>query len=113
VKNIIISLLLALIVIDIPAYGEENRSDGVSVTAPAGMETIKEGDVNLVVYKGRRMRKQGDVNIPETPDEYASRKFTDADDRFRKIEKALEAQRKSIEDLMGLVKKLEENGQKK
>ena len=96
-----------------PAYGEEKSTDNVDIIVPPGMETIKEGDVNLVVYKGGRMRKQGDVLMTETTDEYASRKFSDTDNRFKKIEKELETQKKELEDLKSAVKKLGENGQKK
>ena len=42
----------------------------------------------------------------ETADEYASRKFADTDDRFKKIEKELER-------LKSVVKKSEEDGRKK
>ena len=95
------------------AYGEDDELDNVHISVPPGMESVKKGDVNLLIYKGSRTRKENDVSIPETPDEYATRKFTDADDRFKKLEKELETQKKELGDLKSAVKKLEEDGRKK
>ena len=80
-----------------PAYGEDGSSDNGDVIIPPGMEVIKEGDVNVVVPKGGRLRKQDSVMLIETADEYASRKFADTDDGFKKIEKELETQKKELE----------------
>ena len=112
-KKIMIILSLVCILFISPACGEEESPDNVDVVISPGMETIKEGDVNLVVYKGGRLRKQGDVIIPEPTDEYASRKFSDADDRFKKIEKELEETEKELGDLKSAVKKPEDDGRKK
>jgi len=112
-EKIIIILSFIFILFAGPVYGAEEDKNNVDVVVPPGMETIKEGDVNLVVYKGGRMRKEDDVMIPETADEYASRKFEETDDRFKKIEKELETQKKELEDLKSAVKKLEEDGRKK
>lgn len=101
-------------------YCAEENKNNIDVIIPTGMETIKEGDVNLVVYKGSRPHKQGDVLMTETPDEYASRKFSDMEEHFKRIEKELETQRKDLktqrkdlEDLKSALKKLEEDGRKK
>lgn len=83
-----------------------SAGDNVDVVTSPGMETIKEGDVNLVVYKGGRPHKQGDVVMTETPDEYTSRKFSSVEEHLKRIEKELE-------DLKSMVKKLEEDGRKK
>jgi len=112
-QKIIVILSFISILLISTAYGEEKRPDSGDIIIPPGMEIIKEGDVNLVVYKGSRLRKQGDVIIPEPPDEYVSRKFEDTDDRFKKVEKKLETQKKEIGDLKSAVKKLEEDGRKK
>ena len=85
------------------------------------MEVIKEGSVNVVVPKGGRLRKQDSVMLIETADEYAARKFKDTDDRFKKLEKELEAQRRELEntgkelrDLKSVViNSSEEDGRKK
>lgn len=95
------------------AYSEEESSDNGNLIIPQGMEVIKEGDVNLVVYKGGRMGKQGDVIIPESTTEYTSRKFLDTEEHFKKIEEELEKTEKELEDLKNAVKKLEEDGRKK
>lgn len=103
-QNILILSFVCVLFIS-PVYGaEENRDDG-DVIIPPGMETIKEGDVNVVVPKGGQLRKQGSVLLIETADEYASRKFSDTEERFKKIEKELETQKKELEDLKGIVKK--------
>ena len=96
-----------------PLYGGEENENNVDIVIPPGMETIKEGNVNLVVYKGDPLRKQGDVLMPESPEEYASHKFADTDDRLKKVEKDLEVQKKELGDLKSAVKKLEEDGRKK
>ncbi len=111
--KIIIFLSFMCILFISPAYGKEESPDNVDIVVPPGMETIKEGDVNLVVYKGGRLRKQDDVIMTETTDEYASRKFLDTEERFKRIEKELEAQKKKLGDLESVVKKLEEDGRKK
>ncbi|MCX5668062.1 MAG: hypothetical protein NTY34_07140 [Candidatus Omnitrophica bacterium] len=115
---IILSLMCVLFISR--AYGGEGSQDNVDLIIPPGMETIKEGDVNLVVYKGSRLRKEGDVIIPEPPGEYVSRKFVETDDRFKKVEKELEAQKNELEaqkkelgDLKSAVKKPEDDGRKK
>ena len=105
-KKIIIILSFMCILFISTAYGEEESSDSGDVIIPLGMEVIKEGDVNVVVPKGGRLRKQDNVMLIETADEYASRKFADTDDRFKKIEKELER-------LKSVVKKSEEDGRKK
>jgi len=112
-KKIIIILSFMCILSISPAYGEEEGPDSGDVIIPPGMEVIKEGDVNVVVPKGGQLRKQDSVMLIETADEYASRKFADTDDRFEKIEKELETQKKELGDLKGAVKKLEEDGRKK
>lgn len=99
-------LCFACILFTDPAYCEEQSSDNGGVGIPPGMEMIKEGDVNVVVPKGGRLRKQDSVMLIETADEYASRKFEDADGRFEKIEKELEACKKEIGDLKSAIKKL-------
>jgi hypothetical protein len=111
-KIIIILSFISILFIN-PAYGEEKNPDNVYVVVPPDMETIKEGNVNLVVYKRDPLRKQGDVLMPESLEEYTSNKFADTDNRFKKVEKELEAQKKEIEDLKGAVKKLEKDGRKK
>jgi hypothetical protein len=111
--KIMITLSFICILFISPAYGEEERLNNVDVIVSPGMETIKEGDVNLVAYKGGRMRKQGDVIMPEPTEDYASRKFVDTEEHFKRIEKELEAQKKELGDLKSAVKKLEEDGRKK
>jgi pyruvate/2-oxoacid:ferredoxin oxidoreductase beta subunit len=86
--------------------GGEGDEENVDIAVPSDMEMIKEGDVNLMVYKGARMRKENDVIITETPDEYASRKFLDIEERFKRMEKELG-------DLKSAIKKLEEDGRKR
>lgn len=85
-------------------YAEENENSG-DVIIPPGMETIKEGNVNVVVPKGGQLRKQGSVMLIETADEYASRKFSDTEEHFKRIEKELETQKKELKDLKDIVKK--------
>ena len=132
--KIMITLSFMCILFIIPAYGGEKSPDSGDAVIPPGMEMIKEGDVNLVVYKGGRLRKQGDVIIPEPPGEYVSRKFVETDDRFKKVQKELEAQKKELKaqkkeleaqkkeleetekelgDLKSAVKKPEDDGRKK
>lgn len=111
-KTIIVLFFICVISIGC-AYCEEYSKNNDDVVIPPGMETIKEGDVNVVVPKGGRLRKQDSVMLIETADEYAARKFEDADNRFKKIEKDLEAQKKELDDLKDGVKKLEEDGRKK
>lgn len=111
-KIIIILLFMCIISIG-SAYGSEGNEKNPDVVVSPGMETIKEGDVNLVVYKGGRPHKQGDVLMTETPDEYTSRKFSDTEEHFKKIERELESQKKEIEDLKSAVKKLEEDVRKR
>ena len=108
----IIVLSFICILFALPAYGEDDELDNAHITVPPGMETVKKGDVNLLIYKGSRTRKENDVSIPETPDEYATRKFTDADDRFKKLENELGIQKKDLEALKAAVKKLEEDERK-
>lgn len=88
-----------------PVYGSEENENSGDVIIPPGMETIKEGNVNVVVPKGGQLRKQGSVMLIETADEYASRKFLDTEEHFKRIEKELETQKKELEDLKGMVKK--------
>ncbi|MDO8535935.1 MAG: hypothetical protein Q7S30_02875 [Candidatus Omnitrophota bacterium] len=95
------------------AWSAEDSSDSGDVIIPPGMEVIKEGDVSVVVPKGGRLRKHGSVMLIETADEYASRKFEDTDERFRKMEQELQVQKQELEDLKGTVKKSEEDGRKK
>ena len=111
--KIIITLSFMCILFIGPVYGGEENESNVNLITSPGMETIKEGNVNLVVYKGSRLRKEGDVTIPETPDEYTSRKFSDTEEHFKRIEKELEAQEKDIGALKSAVKKLEDDGRKK
>jgi len=94
-------------------YGEGYSEKRDNVLIPPGMETIKEGDVNVVVPKGGRLRKQGSVMLIETADEYSARKFEDSDNRFKKMEKNIEAQKKYLRDLKDEVKKREEDGREK
>ena len=68
-KKIMIILYFMCVLFMRCAYGEEESSDKSDLIIPPGMEVIKEGDVNLVVYKGGRMGKQGDVRRPESSDE--------------------------------------------
>jgi len=96
-----------------PSYCEDQSSDNGGVSIPPGMEIIKEGDVGVVVPKGGRLRKQGSVMLIETADEYASRKFEDADYRFTKIEKEIAVQKKELKDLKSNVKDLRKNLTKK
>ena len=112
-RKIIIILSFICILSIGPVYGGEENENSDNLIIPLGMETIKEGDVNLVVYKGGRMRKQGDVIMPETTDEYASRKFSDTEEHFKKIEKELKETEKELESLKSAVKKLEEDVRKK
>ena len=118
-KIMIILSFICILFIN-PVYGEEKSSDSGDVIIPPGMETIKEGDVNVLVPKGGRLRKQNSVMLIETADEYAARKFEDTDDRFENIEKELktqkeelETQKKGLEDLKSAVKKPGEDGRKK
>ncbi len=111
-KNIIVLLFICTLFIS-PAYGADESSDSGDVVIPPGMEVIKEGDVNVVVPLGGRLRKQDSVMLIETADEYASRKFADTDDRFKKIEKELKAQKKEFEDLKSAINKPDEDGRKK
>jgi len=112
-QKIIITLFIICILFISPAYGAEGSSNSGDGAVPPGMESIKEGDVNVVVFKGGKMRKHVDVLMPETTDEYAARKFTDSDYRFEKIEKELAAQKNELSELKSAVKKLEEDGRKK
>lgn len=112
-KKIMIILYFMCILFIRCVYGEEENSDNSNLIIPPDMEVIKEGDVNLVVYKGGRMGKQNDVIIPESPADYSSRKFLDTEEHFKKIEKELEETEKELEDLKSAVKKLEEDGRKK
>ena len=106
-KQNILILSFACILSISPVYGaEENRNSG-DVIIPLGMETIREGNVNVVAPKGGQLRKQGSVMLIETADEYASRKFSDAEEHFKRIEKELETQKKELEDLKDIVKKLD------
>ncbi|OGW77805.1 MAG: hypothetical protein A3I73_00525 [Omnitrophica bacterium RIFCSPLOWO2_02_FULL_45_16] len=103
-QNILILSFVCILSIS-PVYGaEENRNSG-DVIIPPGMETIKEGNVNIVVPKGGQLRKQNSVLLIETADEYASRKFSDTEEHFKRIEKELETQKKELEVLKGIVKK--------
>ena len=116
VKKVIIVLSFISIIFISFAYSEDYGSDSSGdgdVFIPPGMEVIKRGDVNIVVPKGGQLRKQDSVMLIETADEYASRKFMDADERFKKIEKELQVQKKEIEDLKSAVKKTEEYGREK
>jgi pyruvate/2-oxoacid:ferredoxin oxidoreductase beta subunit len=112
-KKIMIIISLIGLLSAAPLCGAEGRQDNPEVTVPEGMETIKRGDVNLVVYKGGQSHKENDVMITENTDEYASRKFSDSEERFKGIEKELESQKKEIENLKGAVKKLEEDVREK
>ena len=112
-EKIIIILLFICVLFIGCAYGGEDSPDNVGLNIPSNMETIKEGDVNLVIYKGSKLHKQGDVLMTETTDEYASRKFSDTEEHFKKIEKELENTKKELEALKSAVKKLEEDGRKK
>jgi hypothetical protein len=111
-KTVIILCFICILFMN-SAYGGEDSRDSGGVIIPPGMEVIKEGSVNVVVPKGGRLRKQSGVMLIETADEYASRKFEDADGRFKKVEKELDVQKKELEDLKGALKKLEEDGRKK
>lgn len=104
-KQNILILSFACILSISSVYGAEDDRDSGDVIIPPGMETIKEGDVNVVVPKGGQLRKQGSVMLIETADEYASRKFLDTEEHFKRIEKELETQKKELEDLKGMVKK--------
>jgi len=112
-QKIAIILFFICILFISSAYGAYENSNNGDINIPPGMEVIKKGDVNVVVPKGGRLRKQNKVTLIETADEYASRKFEDADKRFQRIEKELEAQKKEIEDLKRAVNKTEEDGRKK
>ena len=111
--RIIIILSFICILLISPVYAEEDSPDSGDVLIPPGMEVIKEGDVNVVVPKGARLRRQSSVMLIETADEYASRKFEETDERFKKIENKLASQQKELEDLKSAVKKPKEDGRKK
>lgn len=86
------------------AEGESERRGDVII--PDGMETVKKGDVNVILPKNGQIRKQGSVLLIETGDEYASRKFIDTEERFKKIEKDIEDQKKELADLKETVRAL-------
>ena len=95
-KAIVAIFFISVLYIN-PVFGDQDNSSNGDVIIPPGMEVIKEGGVSVVVPKGAQLRKQGSVMLIETADEYASRKFADADVRFRNIEKELETQKNELE----------------
>lgn len=75
---------------------DDNEKNG-NVLIPPGMETIREGDVAVVVPKGGMLRKQGSVMLIETADEYAARKFLDVESQFKALQEAFEEQKNELE----------------
>lgn len=104
--NILIMVFLCTLFAWPSCGAEEDKKNG-DVIIPPGMETIKEGNVEVVVPKGGQLRKQGSVMLIETADEYASRKFSDTEEHFKRIEKELEAQKKELEDLRKTIGRME------
>ena len=90
---------------------EEYRKVG-SVLVPEGMDTLKRGDVNVLVPKGGRIYNQSSFAVGETPDEYSARKFMDNERHFAELEKKIEEQEVQINDLKKVIEKMLQNKDK-
>jgi chromosome segregation ATPase len=83
---------------------DDNKIGDVNI--PPEMETVKRGDVNVMVPKGVQLVKQGDVTMIEDTDIYAARNFAAAEDRFKNLEKEIEAQKNEINNLKEVIYKM-------
>ena len=95
-RVLILIFLCNLCTCPICLAGDDEKNGDVII--PPGMETIKEGDVNIIVPKGGEIRKQSSVMLIETADEYSALKFLETESRFSNIENELEEQKNELEE---------------
>lgn len=78
------------------------------VFVPSIMDTIRQGDVNVLVPRGGQLQKNSSFLVSEPPDEYVARKFIAADEHFKDIEKDIEDLKKEVDDLKSAVDSLKQ-----
>lgn len=69
------------------------------LSMPDTMQIVREGDVGVMVPKGGKVRKESSFMVKEDPEDYASRRFSESDGRFERIEKEIAAMKEEIESL--------------
>lgn len=103
-----------LIVFPLLSWGEEERYSKIGdVSVPESMETVKAGDVNILVPKGSRLKQESSFLVKEVPDEYASRKFTDVESYLDEIRSELEEQKRELKELRELVQRMARDREEK
>jgi len=99
-RLVFISLILFLAA-GVGALAEEEK-DAYDTQVPPGMELKQVGSkasYRVVVPKGTSFRRQGDLRIVEGSGEYISRALLDYDARFDRMNSAIEALKKDVEEI--------------
>jgi hypothetical protein len=96
--------LIALILFFTAVSGvlAEEEKGAYDTQVPPGMELKKVGNKDsyrVVVPKGTTFRRQGDLRIVEGSGEYLSRALLDYGARLDRMDSAIEAMQKDIEDI--------------
>jgi hypothetical protein len=90
--SIVMLLLTAMASAQMTGYPKFNNSSDRSENSPTlrpGMQTVKVGDVNLLVPEGSIIYEQGGILTLEGPSEYAARRFKVIELHLREIDKTI------------------------
>lgn len=89
------------------AVAQDDKS-GVEIEVPTGMELRKIGPVNVVVPKGTEVRDEGGVIFLENTAQYMSRKFTEMENLFNKLQAGQEKLKEELEQLIEIVDRIQQ-----
>ena len=80
---------------------------GSNAQLSPGMESVKVGDVNLVVPKGAKVHKEGSLLVVEDMGTYSARKFVEIEGKLKHMEEEQGELKAQIEGLAKTVRDLQ------
>ena len=99
--RLVLAALILFLAAGAGALAEEEK-DARDTQVPPGMELKQVGSkasYRVVVPKGTSFRRQGDLRIVEGSGEYISRALLDYDARLNRMDSAIEAIKKDVEEI--------------
>lgn len=101
-------LLAAFICIfcELPLCQAADYRDTEEPSVQEGMDTIKKGDVNILVPKGGQLRKESSFLVKEDADAYASRKYIETTSHLKELQREIEDQKMEIKKMAEIIEEI-------